>query len=323
MVLLTFGLLYWILRGTSLAEILSHLRQAHPVPLIAATVLATVTFVVRAIRWHYLLRRTDGSAVPPRALWHATAMGFMANNTLPFRLGELVRSYAISRLGQVPLGAGLSSVAVERALDMLTLMGLLGVALLRSGLPGDTVIMGSRLDQLAIRAAILCGFIFAAALAVILFPLLAERMVRKLIPFPRLADRVVNLIEALRKGFEVLREPRRLIPAVAWSIVHWLLNASAFYVAFFAFDIRVDFAGALLVQTLLAFGVAAPSTPGYFGVFELVTAAALALFGVPASLGVAYGVTYHITTFIPIVLLGFLSLARTGLHLREVRSAPP
>lgn len=320
-ILVTFGLLYWILRDTSLSEILTHLRQAHPAPLIAATVLATLTFGIRAIRWHYLLRRDDGSAVQPAALWHATAMGFMANNTLPFRLGELVRSYAVSRLGGVSLGSGLSSVAVERALDLLTLLGMLGVALLRSGLPADTVIMGSRLDQLAIRAGILSVIIFAAALTVILFPVFTERMVRKVIPFPRLADRVVNLVEALRKGFEVLRNPRRLVPAVAWSIAHWLLNAAAFYVAFFAFDIHVGFAGALLVQTVIAFGVAAPSTPGYFGVFELVTAAALALFSVPAGLGVAYGVTYHITTFLPIVLLGFWSLARTGFQLREVRSA--
>jgi uncharacterized protein (TIRG00374 family) len=322
-VLITFGLLYWILRDTSLSDILSHLRRAHPLPLIAAIIVATLPFGVRAIRWHYLLRRTDGSPIPPAALWHATAMGFMANNTLPFRLGELVRTYAISRLGGVPLAAGLSSIAVERALDMLTLLALLGFALLTSGLPGDTVIMGSRLDQLAIRAGILCVLIFAGALAVILFPLLAERVIRKVIPFPRVADRVVNLVEALRRGFDALRDPRRLIPAVFWSLVHWLLNAASLYIAFFAFDIHVAFAGALLVQTVIAFGVAAPSTPGYFGVFELVTAAALALFGVPASLGVAYGVTYHITTFIPIVLLGFWSLARTGLHLREVRSETP
>jgi uncharacterized protein (TIRG00374 family) len=113
------------------------------------------------------------------------------------------------------------------------------------------------------------------------------------------------------------------MPAVIWSVVHWLLNTAGFYLAFFAFDIHVSFAGALLVQTMIAFGVAAPSTPGYFGVFELVTAAALALFGVPASLGIAYGVTYHITTFLPIVLLGFWSLARTGLHLRDVRAPTP
>jgi uncharacterized protein (TIRG00374 family) len=302
-VLATLGLLYWILRGTSVAEILGHLRSAHLGPLLAAVALATATFGVRAIRWHYLIRRDDGGPVEPRALWHATAMGFMANNTLPLRLGELVRSYAISRLGRVSLGAALSSIAVE--------------------LPASTQVMGARLDTLAIRAGLLCLAIFAGAMGVILFPRLAERAVRAVVPFRKLADRVVNLLEALRHGFAVLRDPARLAPAVLWSAGHWLLNASSFYVAFFAFDIRVGFAGALLVQTLLAFGVAAPSTPGYFGVFELVTAAALALFAVPASLGVAYGVTYHIATFLPIVLLGLGSLARTGLRLREVRAAAP
>ncbi len=321
MVLVSLGLLYWILRDTSFGEILDHLRKAHPVPLIGAVLLATATFGVRAIRWHYLIRKPDGSPVAPAALWHATAMGFMANNTLPFRLGELVRSYAVSRLGQVPIGASFSSIAVERALDLLTLLGLLGVALLRSGLPGSTEVMGARLDQIALRAGLLCVLIFVGALGVILFPRPAERVVRAVVPVPRLADRTVALLESLRRGFEVLRDPRRLLPAASWSIAHWLLNAASFYVAFFAFDIRVDFAGALLVQTLLAFGVAAPSTPGYFGVFELVAAAALALFGVSASLGVAYGVTYHVATFLPIVLLGLWSLARTGLRVREARAA--
>jgi hypothetical protein len=108
---------------------------------------------------------------------------------------------------------------------------------------------------------------------------------------------------------------------VLLSLVHWLVNAAAFWIAFGAFDIRVGFAGALVVQSLLAFGVAAPSTPGFFGVFEVVVAAALALFGIPNGVSVAYGITYHITTFIPIVLLGLWSLARTGLHVRDAREA--
>ncbi len=69
MILITFGLLYWILRGTSLSEILGYLRRAHLGPLVAAVVVATVTFPLRAIRWHYLLRRENGDPVAPvRAL---------------------------------------------------------------------------------------------------------------------------------------------------------------------------------------------------------------------------------------------------------------
>lgn len=319
----TLGLLYWVLRGTSLSEVAGHLRAARPGPLILAVILATATFPIRAIRWRILLRTADGGPVGWSALWHSTAMGFMANNTLPFRLGEVVRSYAGSRLGGVPLASALSSVAVERALDGLTLVGLLGVALFRAGLPAGTEVMGARLDTVAVRAGVLCALIFAGALFVVLLPLAAERLVRALIPFRQLADRVVALIENLRQGFGALRAPARLGAAVFWSLAHWLLNAASFFVAFAAFGIQVDFAGALLVQSLLTFGIAAPSTPGYFGIFELVAAAALKLFGVPADVGVAYGITYHIATFVPITLLGLWSLGRSGLRVRDATRADP
>lgn len=321
-VAISIALLYWVLRKTSLAEIMTHLREARLGPLIAAVVVATATFAIRVLRWRYLLRTDQDQPVSWRALWHATAMGFMANNTLPFRLGELLRSYAASRLGGVPLTAAISSIAVERALDGLTLVGLLGFALLRAGLPADTMILGSRLDTLAVRAGILCALIFAAALFVVTFPRVAERIIRTLVPIRRVADRLVTLVEGIRLGFGALRSPGRLAMAVFWSVVHWVVGATAFYIAFAAFGIQVDFAGALLVQSLLAFGIAAPSTPGYFGVFEFVVAAALALFGVPKDLGVAYGITFHITTFIPIVVLGLWSLARTGLHVRDAAEVP-
>lgn len=320
---LSIGLLYWILRSVSLANVVEHLRAARAGPLAAAVVLATLTFGLRVVRWRILLRTDTGGTIRWSALWHATAMGFMANNTLPFRLGEFFRAYAAGRLGGVPVTAAFASIAVERALDALVLVGLLIVALFGAGLPGDTVVYGTRLDTVVQRAELLCVGVFAGALFVLVFPVLAERLVRLLIPFRRPADRVVNLIEGLRVGFGALKSPSRLVAAVFWSVAHWLLNAAAFYVGFAAFNIHVGFAGALLLQSLLAIGVAAPSTPGYFGVFEAVTAAALLLFGVPTAVGFAYGITYHITTFVPITLLGLWSLARTGLHVGDAQRAAP
>lgn len=319
--LITAALLYWVLRGISLQQVLQHLGRARKGPLLLSVGIATFTFVLRTIRWQSLLRAPDGGRLPFLVLWHATAMGFMANNTTPFRLGELLRTYAASRLGRVPMTAALSSIAVERALDGLTLLGMLGVGLLGAGLPADTLIGGNRLDALARKSAIVCAVIFAGALFVVLFPVLTERLMRALIPVKSLADRLVRLVEGLRLGFGALRSPARLTAAVCWSIVHWLLGALSFYVAFAAFGIDVGFAGAMLVQSILAFGLVAQLTPGYFGQFELVVAAVLALFGIPNDLAVAYGLTYHITTFLPIVLLGLLSLGKTGLHIRDAKAA--
>ena len=83
--------------------------------------------------------------------------------------------------------------------------------------------------------------------------------------------------------------------------------------------------GAVAAAVVLAVGMrlALPQAPGYFGVFELVAVKALGLFGVPAGVAIAYGASYHITTFIPVTLLGLWSLARTGLHLRDAAGARP
>ena len=67
--------------------------------------------------------------------------------------------------------------------------------------------------------------------------------------------------------------------------------------------------------------VAVPSTPGYVGVFEAATLVTLGFYGVDSSLAASYALTYHVTTFIPITLLGFWSLSRLHLRLGEVRTA--
>ena len=86
------------------------------------------------------------------------------------------------------------------------------------------------------------------------------------------------------------------------------MNAASFYVAFAAFDIPVGFTGALLLQGLVAFGVSVPSTPGYVGPFEAAIVAALALYGVAEDRSFSYAIAYHVTTFVPITLLGLWSL---------------
>jgi uncharacterized membrane protein YbhN (UPF0104 family) len=104
-----------------------------------------------------------------------------------------------------------------------------------------------------------------------------------------------------------------------WSLVLWLVNGLSFYVMFKAFDIDVSMPGALLLQGALALGVSVPSTPGYVGPFEAAIVAVLELYGVPSSQAFSYAMTYHASTFLPIVLLGFWSLLRTPIAFRDLR----
>ncbi len=289
--------------------------------MLAAVAVATLCFPLRAVRWRWLLHDDAGRPVGWGPAWHAVALGFAANNLLPLRAGELVRAWAASRLGGVRLTASLSSLVVERVLDGLTLVALLALALLLPGLPPGVSMWGMPVARIATIAAIVFGGAFVGALLLVLFPVPAERLVARLAP-PGLASRVIGLLEGLRHGLSALASPARLAGAVAWSLALWLVNAASFALAFRAFDLPVPPSGALLLQGVLAFGIAIPTAPGYVGVFELVIRAVLQLYGVAPDRGVSYAIAYHVTTFVPVILLGIWSLWRTPIAFGDLTRRP-
>jgi len=109
-----------------------------------------------------------------------------------------------------------------------------------------------------------------------------------------------------------------------WSGGHWSSGAStpaSFWLLLPGFGLTQDFgAAAWSSRARLVFGVAVPSSPGYVGVFE--AAIVLATGVVRRSPGTRRSptpLTYHAVTFLPIILLGFFSLARTSIGWRDLR----
>lgn len=311
-------LLVWAVRGVRLDEIRHQIANARPWPLALAAIIATLTYLIRLLRWRLLLRNPGGGPLPLGSLWHATAIGFMANAILPFRAGELVRTLAAVRLARVRFTAALSSIAVERIFDGLAVVALLTAGLFASDLPAGVAVGGVSVARAAQAAGAMGVAALVAAILVVAFPLAAERVVRRLLPHA-IADRLVGLIEGVRQGLAVLRSPARLAGVVIWSLVLWLVNAFSFYVLFAGFGIEVGFAGALLMQGVLIFGISVQLTPGFVGQFEAAIVAALALYGISNDVGSSYAITYHAATFLPIILLGAWSLARTPVALRDLR----
>jgi uncharacterized protein (TIRG00374 family) len=149
---------------------------------------------------------------------------------------------------------------------------------------------------------------------------LIGRISRRVLPV-RAAERVVRASDGIVEGLAVLKSPARFAGVVLWSLVLWIKNAAAFAICFRAFGLDIPLEAALLLQGIIGFGVAIPSTPGYGGVFEAATLLTLQLYGVDSSLAIAYALTYHLTTFIPITLLGLWSLSRLHLRLGELSTA--
>jgi uncharacterized protein (TIRG00374 family) len=312
---------WWAIPEGGLRSLPGYLASANPSTLLLAVVVATATFPIRALRWRLLLRSEDGTMPSWHAAWHATAIGFMANNVLPFRLGEVIRGVAVARLGRTSVPAALASIAVERVFDALAVVALFAIVLSTNTLPTEFAISGRPAGDL-VRLVALAG-LGALAMAVVaaLYPERTIRLIRTLVPWRTLAEKLAGIFEGFAHGLRVLHDPKRVALAAVGSLVLWAINAWSFGLAFQAFGLPGGPAESVLLQTFVVFAVAVPSSPGFIGVIEYAMQLAGKVIGVPEAASLAAALTYHILTFIPITLLGAWSLYRTGLKLGELRTA--
>src|SRR2546427_291060 len=149
----TLGLLAWALHGVDAGELVGHVRRADPLLLLVAVALATLTFPLRAVRWRLILRDVGGARFPLGPLWHATAIGFMANNLLPARAGEFARAYVAQQRLPVRFSTALASIGVERVFDGLLLVGLMMLAIASPAFPRHAQIGTTSVSGLATGAA--------------------------------------------------------------------------------------------------------------------------------------------------------------------------
>ena len=318
--LLSAALLWWTLHEVDLAEVGARLANANLPLLVASSITATLIFPLRARRWRTLLDPVAPN-IPFGPLWRSTAIGMMVNNVVPARAGEIARAFALTREEpRVSFPASLASLAVDRMLDAVVILSLMVGGMLASTFTVDAAIGGRPVASYASIFAIGMGALIAVFYAIVFAPrvvlAIADSLARRVMP--RHADRVHVGVQAFVNGLGVLRSPARLAEALWWTVIHWLVNAFAFWIAFRAVGIDQSFAAALFLQGLIAIGVAIPSAPGFFGVFEAAATVGLGLYGVGQTEAVTGAIGFHLLSFLPITLIGAYYFARLGLRLKEV-----
>src|SRR6266545_4014635 len=245
---ISVALLVWVLYKIDLSKVWTYAQHASGWLLLLTVVVATLTFPVRTIRWQLILRDGDSHRFPWIPLWHATTIGFMANNLLPARAGEVARAYVASRQLPVRFTTALGSIAVERVFDALVMLGLMAVAIAAPSFPAHALVGGRSLAAVAASGALAFGAILVIALLVVHRPApwlgFFGRIARRLLPAAA-AERVMHGAEGIVAGLTVLKSPGRFAGVVGWSLILWLKNAAAFAICFRAFGLDVPLEAAL------------------------------------------------------------------------------
>lgn len=296
---------------------LEELRRLHLgyVPLLV--VITLLIFWVRALRWRHLL--PGGTDVSRISLFEATLVGFTATFILPLRVGEIIRPWVLSRWQPVKFSAGLASIVIERAFDVLMLMVLLGTTIGKFESVPSWVSVGVKV--MAGIAVVVLILIIAAYLGETHLIKWGERVIMAILGrrFPRLAEKLVGMVEGFLAGLRGVSSVKDLAWSIFWSSVLWGLLVGLYQVGLWGFGVDASLWVGVTVCVMISLAVAAPGAPGFVGTFQLGCVVAFTLFGYSEELGVAYSIVLHALQVITVVICGFVILHRRGLHLADIK----
>lgn len=312
-VVLAGVLLFLAFRGTDWGEMLAMIRQADPAFLFMGFVVVTFSYIFRSLRWRILL--TAETPIGPLPVFWITIIGYLGNSFLPARAGELIRSALIARKANISMSYVLATALTERITDalMLVIISLIALATL-PGVPG----------WLATAAPVMAIVSILGFSALFIAPRL-ERLLKKLLlrlPLPdTLANRLVSILEQFLLGMRALHSPTRAFGFIGLTVVILMTDTMFSLAVARSIDTFLAVPHAMLLLAALGLSSAAPSTPGYLGIYQFVAVTILPPFGFSQSQALALIIIFQALNYIVYIiygLLGFWRLSVSGKALPKI-----
>ncbi|MFH1666074.1 MAG: lysylphosphatidylglycerol synthase transmembrane domain-containing protein [Elusimicrobiota bacterium] len=299
--------LYLAFRRVNIQETLQVIARVRWQFLIIA-VAATITGIyVRSYRWRIILNKD----LPLSYFVESTFVGQFINNVLPFRMGDLAQAYFLANKGNLSKSTAFSTVILERLTDVMppVLILILG---------SFFVFMPEQIGRFNIL--IVVAILFSILFCVIKFQKKLVGIFEKLLPNSSFGKRLHQFIDNFYAGMSFVKDRKRFAKVAALSILLWGVYGFTAYCCLLAFNIHINYLGAMLVISVVAISVTIPASPGYVGTWEFFSILALSIFKVGKSVALSFALLYHLVGWLPVTLLGFIIVLKSGISISKLEN---
>ncbi len=300
------------LRAIHPSEIADAFGEANYWYLFPAICVLFVALSLRCLRWSILMRPLK--EIPAYRLFSYAIIGYMTNNLLPARTGEIVRAYVLGEREKVSRLGTLGTIALERLFDGIALVALLLIA-------GAFVGFGDpKLRIIAVASATLFAVALVAFFSITHTEERAHRFFRWFTRFlpERFEHRTEELLDSLVLSLRSVHSPKIFVQVFGLSIVAWTIEAGAYGIIGLGFDLGVSFGHYCLLLSAANLAIIIPTFLGGTGPFEWAATLVLVGAGVANGTAGAYAIVAHGTIFIPTTILGFFFLWGFGISMNRV-----
>jgi hypothetical protein len=319
-ILISIFFLYLAFRKVDIEETKRALRLANYYWLFPAVISYLIAFLMRGIRWKYLLLPIKKCKITN--LVSTIIIGFMANCLLPLRAGELIRAYVNGKKENISKSSSLATIVIERVFDGLALVILLLVAF---PFLGSAPHSQHYLPQWLKKMIYVAWALFLAVLILLYIMLrskeLTGRVIKKLFGFLKesVLEKILNLTNSFIEGLNILRQRKEILVVSSLSLLVWTFEGTTFYLGAKALNLSITYPQAYFTMVVIALGLMVPSSPAFIGVYEYFCITALGLFAIEKSLALSYAVLIHFLQVILIVGLGLFFLWKENLSLWKLK----
>jgi uncharacterized protein (TIRG00374 family) len=305
------GILIWRVNLVNVLHIFQHVHYIWVLPALACF---TFSKFMHAYRWQLLLSQTEKA--PLDDLFAIYLVSNMANNAVPFRLGDVLRIQVPAQRFGIPRAKLAGAVVIaETVLDGFTFLVLTLIVLAFLRVP----ILPTSL-ALALAAAAMLGFAAVLIAARIRPP---QNLAQKpwLGMFTEGTRQAIGrAVPEFFQGLAALREPRRTLRVIAVSFPAWLAESVMYFLFGLAFGLDIAFDKFVVIMITANIVVALPITPWNLGTYEVGLQTIMVALGVNGALAAGYAIGTHLFTIVWITLTGLVAMWVLKLDMRDLLS---
>jgi len=305
-------LLLWVsFRGIDFPKLGAILLKADYIWLIAAVLVSFVAFVIRARRWKLLIEPL-GFNPSLKNTYHSLLTGYFANMIFP-RLGEVTRCAALSRKEKMPFDRLVGTVILERTIDFITVLLLLGILLLAGSATTGSFLADSIIRPMGEKVNAIFGSSVVFLIVILLFVALSIAFyfgMRKRLSVKPFFGRIYSFGDGIIDGLKSIASLKRKWEFIFLTVLLWAAYFLMTFLPLFCLESTSDIGigGAMFILVIGSFGMAVPVQSGIGAYHWIVSRGLMAAYGIPLEEGLAYATLSHESQLLVVAVLGAVSL---------------
>ena len=298
--------LHYSFNNVDLNELLFYLSSSNFTLIILGMILLLLSVFLRAIRWKMMIESIESIKI--NKLFSATMIGYFGNAVFPFRMGELLRAFALSKDTKIETSTAFGSILLERIIDML-------------GLVFTMIIFGSLFSFSDYSKKIMFYVAFLTLLIlgiIILLSFKKSSLIKFVENFPGYT-KITKLIKSILDGLTSIRDFKKSWKIIISTLLIWGIYFLITWLVSLSLGVGLDWIGVGVTLIFTSLAIALPAAPSALGTYHAAAIYVLTeLFLLDRSIAQSFAVVLHAVGLFPLISIGALFFIKSSVVLGDV-----